>query len=210
MKPVCLPIGGSPSAAERDEGRGLVVSHGGFDFFVVALALGEHALVVGRHDFDELAEHPRPGVEDPRRDGRARVRVMQLDELAELRDILVLLDRLEPYRAEIAARPEIAARIPDARDAAPPTSPAGAAGGAEDHRAPARHVLAAVVADAFDDRARAAVTHAEALGRAAAEERASAGRAVQRDVADQHVLLGLEAAFARRVDDQPAAGEALA
>src|SRR5690606_19047945 len=164
----------------------------------------------GRHDLDALAEHPRPRGEDAGRHGRARVRVLALAPLAKLGDVLVLLDRPEPYRAEIAARLEIAARIPDVRDAARHAGREVAAGGAEDHRAPARHVLAAVVADAFDDRARAAVTHAEALGRAAAEERASAGRAVQRDVADQHVLLGLEAAFARRVDDQPAAGEALA
>src|SRR5690606_24038068 len=74
----------------------------------------------------------------------------------------------------------------------------------------AGHVLAAVIADPLDDRSRAAVAHAEALGRAAPEERAAGGRAVERDVADQHVVLGRESAFARRVDDQPAARQALA
>ena len=58
--------------------------------------------------------------------------------------------------------------------------------------AAAGHVLAAVIADAFDDRRRAAVAHGEALARDAAEERLAAGRAVERDVADDDVLLRRE------------------
>ena len=74
--------------------------------------------------------------------------------------------------------------------------------GAENHGAPAGHVFAAVIADAFDDGLGAAVAHAEPLGRAAAEERAAARRAVQRDVADEDVLLGLERRDLRRIDDR--------
>src|SRR5690606_30427199 len=127
-----------------------------------------------------------------------------------LGDVLVLLDGLESHGAEIATRLEIAARIPDVSAAARHAGGEITPGGAQDHDAPAAHALAAVIADALDHRPRAAVAHAEALGRAAAEERAASGRAVERDVADQHVLLGRESAFARRVDDQPAAGEPLA
>src|SRR5690606_26636791 len=82
--------------------------------------------------------------------------------------------------------------------------------GPENDGAPAGHVLAAVVADAFDAGLRAAVADAEALSRAAAEERAARRRAVQRDVADQDVVLGRERARARRVDDDAPAREALA
>jgi len=42
-----------------------------------------------------------------------------------------------------------------------------------------------MIADAFDDRVRAAVAHTGALAREAAEERLAAGRAVERDVADE-------------------------
>ena len=55
---------------------------------------------------------------------------------------------------------------------------------------PAGHVLAAVVADALDDRVGAGVAHREALARQPAEERAARRRAVERRVARDHVLVG--------------------
>ena len=90
-------------------------------------------------------------------------------------------------------------RVPDVGDAAGHAGREVAAGRAEDHGPAAGHVLAAVVADAFDHRPGAAVADAEPLGRPAAEERLAAGRAVQRDVADDDVLLRHEAR-ARRAD----------
>src|SRR5207253_11375078 len=74
----------------------------------------------------------------------------------------------------------------------------------------ARHVLASVVADAFDDGDRAAVAHGKSLAGDAAEESLTAGRAVERDVADQDVLLGLERGLARRPNRHQGAGQALA
>ncbi len=85
-----------------------------------------------------------------------------------------------------------------------------AAGGAEHHHAAAGHVLAAVVAHAFDHRMGAAVSHAEPLGGAAAEERFAARGAVQAHVADDDVVLRFEAPHSRRVDDHPAARKAFA
>ena len=57
----------------------------------------------------------------------------------------------------------------------PPLMPGGevAPGAAEDDDDAAGHVLAAVVADAFDDRGRAGVADGEALAGEAAEERSS-------------------------------------
>ena len=101
-------------------------------------------------------------------------------------------------------------RVPDVGDAAGHAGREVAARGAENHRAAAGHVLAAVVADAFDDGLGAAVAHAEPLGGAAAEERAAARRAVQRDVADEDVVLGLERGDLRRIDDETPARQALA
>src|SRR5262249_20058248 len=59
-------------------------------------------------------------------------------------------------------------------------------------------------------RVRAAVAAGEALARRAVEERLARGRAVQRDVAHDHVLLGHEAGPARRVDHEASAREPLA
>ena len=64
--------------------------------------------------------------------------------------------------------------------------------GTEHDHAPAGHVLAAVVADALDDRPGAGVSHREALAGQAAEERPPARRPVEHRVADDHVLLGDE------------------
>ena len=78
-----------------------------------------------------------------------------------------------------------------------------------DHQA-LGHVLAAVIAHAFDHRRRAGVAHREPLARHAVEERLAAGRAVEHDVADQNVFLRQERRVARRIDDQLAAGKSLA
>src|SRR5690606_3607273 len=56
--------------------------------------------------------------------------------------------------------------------------------GAQHHDAAAGHVFAAVIADGFDDRVDAAVAHAEALARHAADVGLAGRRAVEGDVAD--------------------------
>src|SRR6266851_1074901 len=74
----------------------------------------------------------------------------------------------------------------------------------------ARHVLTSVIANALDHRACAAVAHREAFTGEAAEERLAGGGSVERDVADQDILLSLETGDARRPDRHEAAGESLA
>src|SRR5690606_7457370 len=94
MKPSGLPITNDPQTRSTALGEytGVLVVDVRFDLFVVALALGEHALVVDRHDFDEAREARRPLLEHARGHGRARVLLVQLDHLAQLDDVLVLLD----------------------------------------------------------------------------------------------------------------------
>src|SRR5262252_7485114 len=207
MKPVGLPMLQTVrlSAARLDRERAGLVAQRLLDFLVVPLALGEHTLVVGGHHLHELLDRHRPLVEDLRRDGRARVFLVQLDHLAQLDDVLVLFDGLEVDGARVALRGEVLVHVPDVRDAARHAGREVETSRAQDHRAAAGHVLAAVVADALDHGLRAAVAHAEPLGRAPAEERAAARRAVERDVADQHVVLGRDRALLRRIDDDPAA-----
>ena len=85
-----------------------------------------------------------------------------------------------------------------------------APGRPEDDDAPAGHVLAAVVADALDDRVGAGVAHGEALAGQPAEEGAPARGAVEHGVADDDVLLGGEGDALGRHDRERPAGQALA
>ena len=85
-----------------------------------------------------------------------------------------------------------------------------APGRAQDDDAPAGHVLAAVVADALDDRVRAGVAHGEALAGQPAEEGAPARGAVEHGVADDDVLLGGEGDAVGRHHRERPAGQALA
>ena len=82
--------------------------------------------------------------------------------------------------------------------------------GPEDDDPAARHVLAAVVADALDDGGSAGVPDGEPLARDAAEERAPGRRAVEHGVADDHVLLGRERGVGGRPHRDRPAGEPLA
>ena len=75
----------------------------------------------------------------------------------------------------------------------------------EHHHRAAGHVLAAVVAHALDHRVGAGVAHREALAGHAAEIRLAGDRAVQHDVAGDHVLRGLAAELRARLHaDAPA------
>src|SRR5215467_13136086 len=67
-----------------------------------------------------------------------------------------------------------------------------------------------MVADPLDYRVRAAVAHRKSLTRNPSEECFAAGRAVQRDVANQDVLLGFEGRSARRPHRHEATRESLA
>ena len=96
--------------------------------------------------------------------------------------------------SRIAAPLERLVRIEHVRDAAAHARREVPAGPAEHDDPAAGHVFAAVIADAFDDGERAAVAHREAFAGDAAEVRLAAGRAVERDVADEDVVLGDEVA----------------
>ena len=90
----------------------------------------------------------------------------------------------------LTLRGEVAVLVEHVGDAAGHAGAEVAAGRAEHDDAAAGHVFAAVIADGFDDGVHAAVAHAEALAGHAADVGFAAGRAVERDVADDDVLLG--------------------
>ena len=169
----------------------------------------ERALVVVRHHLDEARQPLVPALEDARGDRGERAQVVLLDQRVQL-DRVGRVDLVEADQLDVAARREPVLGIEHVGDPAAHARGEVAPGGPEDDDAPARHVLAAVVADALDDRVGARVAHREALAREPAEERAARRRAVEHGVADDHVLLGQEAGVVGRPHRDHAAGQALA
>ncbi len=175
--------------------------------------LGERPPVLVREHLHELAARGLPVVEHRERERAAGEAQVPLDQLAQQRLVRLARDAAAgpcPARRARARRPSAAPRscsgssatidvlqrcanvpsgIVDVGDAAAHARGEVAPGRAEhDHRA-AGHVLAAVVAGAFDDRRRAGIAHAEALAGDAAEVRLALDRAVHHGVADDDVLL---------------------
>src|SRR5207249_3509558 len=175
----------------------------------VEVLLGEHRAVLDRHDPDEMRDRVLPAREEPPRDRRVRVVVVALDQRADGREV-PLVEGVELDHALVAALLERAVVVEHVGDAAAHAGGEIAARAAEDHDQPPGHVLAAVVADAFDHRGDAAVAHAEPFAGLAAEEDLAARRAVERDVAHDDVLLRREGRVVRRVDDDAPTREALA
>ena len=135
---------------------------------------------------------------------------MQSNQFPKLGDVFIGFERLQFHQFHVALPREVAVGIEHIGDAAGHAGREVASGAAEHDGAPARHVLAGVVAHALDHGLCAAVAHAEAFRALAAEERPPAGGPVQRNVADQDVVGRDERARARRIHDQVAAGEPLA
>ena len=105
-------------------------------------------------------------------------RAVLLDERADA-PTSSILERLEADELHVAPRAERAVLVEHVGDAAAHARGEVAAGRAEHDDDAAGHVLAAVVADALDDGARAGVAHGEALAGEAAEERPARRRAVE-------------------------------
>ena len=174
-------------------------------------ALGEHALVVARHHLDDpLARAAVPGGEHVARDERAGPRGVLGDQRPGPAPRRPPDELLEVDQLEVAAALEAPVDVVHVGDAAAHAGGEVAPGRPEHDHAAAGHVLAAVVADALDDRLGARVADREPLAGEAAEERPPGGGAVQHGVADDHVLLGPEAVLLGRAHRHDAAGQALA
>ena len=135
---------------------------------------------------------------------------MARDHRSDEIDVLVLLERLQLDHPAIAASRKQPVVVDDVGDAAAHAGGEVAPGATQDDDAAAGHVLASVIADTFDDRVRAAVAHGEALAGDTAHERLAAGRAVERDVADDDVLFGFEGSSRRGIHEQASARQPLA
>ena len=110
----------------------------------------------------------------------------------------------------VAALGERAVGVVDERHAAGHARGEVVSGGTDHHHDAPGHVFATVVAHALDHGLRARVPHGEALARAAAEEGPARRGAIERHVAEDHVVLRLVGRLLGRADREHPAGEALA
>src|SRR6185437_820885 len=84
------------------------------------------------------------------------------------------------------------------------------AGTAQHEHRTAGHVLAAMVADAFDDRGCAGVSNGEALAGASGSKQATGSRAVKSDIAEQDMMRALARGIAFGAQHDLPAAQALA
>src|ERR1700691_4751630 len=170
----------------------------------------EHHPILSRQYSYKLLRVLFPLAEDSPRDVALGVLSVPHYQRVQLLEFVLVADWTQLDHSRIAARCERAVFVEHVRDAAAHAGCEVASGLAEHHDQPARHVLASVVADALDDRMRTAVAHRESLAGDAAKERFAAGRAVERDVANNYVLLGLERRFLWRTHRHESARQSFA
>jgi hypothetical protein len=121
--------------------------------------------------------------------------------------VFLLFDRFEVDHGQVAALGKRAFFIEDIGNSPRHAGGEVPAGGPDHDHDAARHVLAAVVARAFDHRDRARVTDREALAGDAAEVAFAGDRSVQHGVADDDRKLCDGLGVLRGTDDEFAAGE---
>jgi len=174
-------------------------------------SLCHHALELVRVYLHKLREHRVPAFEDPAGARTLRRIEMTIDEIPQ--DVLVfgVEDMLQFDRGLITTiAPEFTALVEHISDAARHARSEVSTGLTEHDDHTVRHVFAAVIAHTLDDGGGAGIAHREAFAGDAVEKRLATGGAVQHHIADQDILLGHEGGVLRRIDDNFAAGEALA
>src|SRR5262249_51529418 len=135
---------------------------------------GQHTLVIARHHLDEFRHHLVPVAQHARTETAAGVIDVLTDERQHRLDIVSIVEWFEIDHLVSAQPLESPGGVEDVRDAAAHAGGEVPPGRAEDDDAPARHVLATVIADAFDDGKGAAVPDGKAFAGQAAEVRLAA------------------------------------
>src|SRR5205814_2297571 len=112
---------------------------------------------------DEQGRGLAPRIEQTRRVLATGVHEVALDQITNELRLLVRVERLQLHELGIAPRVEMTVRIQHICDAAAHAGGEVPAGFAQHDDTAPRHVLAAVVADPFDNRERTAVSDRESL-----------------------------------------------
>ena len=159
-------------------------------------------LVVGRQDLDEARQSAVEVEENASGELRAGVVVVVLDQATHESDLMRVLDAAKLNHLLVDLALEVLVNVQNVSDTSRHTSGEVATSAAKAENATTCHVLATVVTHALNNGSDTRVTDSETLGSHTAEETGTSGSAVETDVTDDHVLLGLEDGRARWVDDQ--------
>ncbi|KAI3478074.1 hypothetical protein L1887_60005 [Cichorium endivia] len=154
----------------------------------------ENALVVVGHNAHEARKEVVEVVQHVVGNRRAGVVAVVLDEVAQLRNLLRVLDRAQLDHLGVALAREIAVHVENVRNSARHTGGEVATSRSEDNNSAASHVLGTVVADTLDDGVRSRVTHGEALRGNSAEISVAGGNGDVATGADLAVGLDGDAA----------------
>src|SRR5688572_28135808 len=151
MKPVILPM------------RGDRYECGFLEAGALAGLPPEHTLVVAWHHLEECSAVRLPRIQNPCAVRAVRPRDVAADQIEHERDILRLDERLEINHARIATLGKPSVHVEHVGHAAAHPGGEIATRPAEYDDASRSHVLAAVIADAFDHRVRPAVPNGESF-----------------------------------------------
>ena len=135
---------------------------------------------------------------------------MLFNEGTELLNIVILRQGVDEHLLLVQPQVQVVVLVQHVGDAAGHARREVLARGAQNDHPAAGHVLAAVVAHALHHGHRAGVADAEPLTGHAVDVGTAAGGAVQGHVAHDDVLTGFELGALGGIEDQLAAGEALA
>jgi hypothetical protein len=135
--------------------------------------------------------------------------VVVLDQTTEESDLMRVFNAAKLDHLLVDLPLEVLVDVEDVGDTTRHTSGEVTASAAKAENATTSHVLATVVTHTLNDGGDTRVTNSETLSGNTTEETSTSGGAVQANVADDHVLLGLEDRGTRRVDDEAATGKTL-
>jgi hypothetical protein len=162
----------------------------------------DDTLVIGRQNLDEARQSAVEVEENASSELRTGVVVVVLDQAAHECDLMRVLNAAKLNHLLVDLALEVLVNIENVGDTSGHTSGEVATSAAKTENTATCHVLATVVTHALNNGSDAGVTDGETLGGHTAEETGTSGSAVETDVTDDHVLLGLEDGRARWVDDQ--------
>src|SRR5450631_1650521 len=178
---------------------------------LLAAAHAQDSFEFVREDLDESRVHVVPVIENPLGATAASQVHVASNEIADTLHILNFKQRFEVDGVEVAAfLSEIHALVENISDTTAHASGKISAARTEHQHQPVCHVLAAMIANAFDDRGRSGIADRKTLAGDSVEEGFAAGCTIESNVADQDIFLGSEAGILRRIDNDPTARQALA
>lgn len=169
----------------------------------------DDTLVVSGQDLDKAGQSAVEVEEDTSSELRAGVVVVVLDQTADESDLMRVLNAAQLNHLLVDLALEVLVDVKDVSNTTRHTSSEVATSAAKTENTTTSHVLATVVTHTLNNGGDTRVTDSETLGGNTAEETGTSSSAVQANVTDNHVLLGLEDRVAGRVDDEATTGKTL-